>query len=291
MVSGRVAVISFTFIVIVVVGVLIQMYSQSESEADKIVDAAWLRANLNKKGVKIVAVGNNESLCEKGCIPNSIFIGYDDLIDKNASIPGLVLEAKAFESLMSKHGLADNFTIVFYDYQSGLYAARAYWTFFYYGETNLLLLDGGIRSWVSQNLPLTTPTTVNSSSHYKLKPINSQVLATITEVKNHLHDSNYVIIDCRSKSEYLDGHIPGAINIEWSLTLTSKGLFKDSRQLKELFMRNGVTPDKNIITYCRTGVRGAHTWFVLHEILKYPNVKLYDGSWVEWVATGQPIEK
>ena len=116
-------------------------------------------------------------------------------------------------------------------------------------------------------------------------------MATLTDVKNHLNDPKYVIIDCRSKAEYLDGHIPGAINIERSLTLSPEGLFKDQKQLKELFTQNGVTPDKNIITYCTMGVRGAHTWFVLHEILKYPNVRLYDGSWVEWVATGQPIEK
>jgi thiosulfate/3-mercaptopyruvate sulfurtransferase len=179
-----------------------------------------------------------------------------------------VLGVEAFESLMSRYGIPNNSRMVFYDYQSGLYAARAYWTFFYYGETNLLLLNRGIESWLSQNFPLTTSTTVKPPSNYKLRSINHQILATLTDVKNHLNDPKYVIIDCRSKAEYLEGHIPGAINIEWSLTLSPERLFKDQKQLEELFTQNGVTPDKNIITYCRTGVRGAHTWFVLHEILK-----------------------
>ena len=291
MVSKRITVVSTIFIVTVVLGVLIQIYSHPQPEVDKVVDAAWLKANLSNKELTIVATGNNKSLYEQGCIPNSLFVGYSDLIYRNASIPGLVLGVEAFESLMSRYGIPNNTTIVFYDYQSGLYAARAYWTFFYYGETNLLLLNGGIRSWLSQNFPLTTPATVKPPTIYKLGSINHQVLATLTDVKNHLNDTNYVIIDCRSKAEYLSGHIPGAVNIEWSLTLTPEGLFKDQRQLKELFTQNGVTPDKNIITYCTTGVRGAHTWFVLHEVLKYPNVRLYDGSWVEWVAAGQPIEK
>jgi thiosulfate/3-mercaptopyruvate sulfurtransferase len=120
----------------------------------------FLKANLNNKEVTIVATGSDESRYEQGCIPNSIFIGYSDLIDENARIPGLVLGVEAFESLMSRYGIPNNSRIVFYDYQSGLYAARAYWTFFYYGETNLLLLNGGIKGWLSQNFPLTTSTTV-----------------------------------------------------------------------------------------------------------------------------------
>ena len=77
-------------------------------------------------------------------------------------------------------------------------------------------------------------------------------------------------------------HIPGAINIPWNSTVNNDGTFKSKRQLLNLYKSHGITPDENIITYCRIGERSAHTWFVLKYLLGYPNVKNYDGSWIEW---------
>ncbi len=258
-------------------------------EVDRVVDVRWLETNCG--GVKIVAVGSDQSLFKRGYIPRSSFISYQDLIDKNSSIQGLVLKAEDFERLMSHLGVSEKTSILLYDNQSGLFAARAYWTLYYYGHKSILFLDGGVSSWIKAGLPLESTTTSSISSQYKIGQLNSQSLATLTYVKSHLYDPHVVIIDARSESEYSEGHIPNAIHIEWSATLTSEGLFKNKTVLKELFAKQGITPEKTIVTYCRTGVRGAHMWFVLSQILKYPNVMLYDGSWEEWLATSQPIER
>src|SRR6202022_4238036 len=88
------------------------------------------------------------------------------------------------------------------------------------------------------------------------------------------------------------GHIPGAANIPWAQAVREDGTFKSASELKELYQAKGVTPDKAVIAYCRIGERSSHTWFVLHYLLGYPNVRNYDGSWTEWGSLiGAPIEK
>jgi thiosulfate/3-mercaptopyruvate sulfurtransferase len=121
-------------------------------------------------------------------------------------------------------------------------------------------------------------------------------------------DNNKMLVDVRSKDEYLgkvsappgyttdygqlDGHIPGAVNLPWDWAVNEDGTFKSKAELKDLYETIDVTSDKEIITYCRVGERSAYTWFVLKYLLGFPNVKSYDGSWMEWSNTvGNPIEK
>ena len=116
-------------------------------------------------------------------------------------------------------------------------------------------------------------------------------IRTTTEyVLDHLDDENVVLCDTRGPEEFAGtdvrakrgGHIPGAINVEWVNAVNADGTFKDARALFDLYTKAGFVPDKQIITYCQTGVRGAHTWFVLKELLGYPDVRNYDGSWEEY---------
>ena len=88
------------------------------------------------------------------------------------------------------------------------------------------------------------------------------------------------------------GHIPGAQSIPWATAVNDDGTFKNAGDLVGIYGGKGVTPDKEVIAYCRIGERSAHTWFVLHELLGYGNVKNYDGSWTEWGNLVEvPIEK
>jgi thiosulfate/3-mercaptopyruvate sulfurtransferase len=88
------------------------------------------------------------------------------------------------------------------------------------------------------------------------------------------------------------GHIPGAANIPWARAANEDATFKSAAELRELYGAQGITPDKDIVVYCRIGERSSHTWFVLHELLGYPRVRNYDGSWTEWGnVVGLPIEK
>ena len=88
------------------------------------------------------------------------------------------------------------------------------------------------------------------------------------------------------------GHIPGAASVPWAQTVREDGTFKSAEELRALYEPKGVTPDKDVIAYCRIGERSSHTWFVLHELLGYERVRNYDGSWTEYGSLiGVPIEK
>jgi thiosulfate/3-mercaptopyruvate sulfurtransferase len=95
-----------------------------------------------------------------------------------------------------------------------------------------------------------------------------------------------------SETAQRGGHIPGAVSVPWAQTVRDDGTFKPAGELRSLYERNGVTNDKDVITYCRIGERASHTWFVLHELLGFDRVRNYDGSWTEWGSMiGVPIER
>jgi len=98
--------------------------------------------------------------------------------------------------------------------------------------------------------------------------------------------------DLPQEGAYRGGHIPGAVNVPWEQAVAPDGTFKPVDELRKLYEARRITPDKEIITYCRIGERSAHTWFVLAELLGYPRVRNYDGSWIEYGnLIGVPIEK
>ena len=120
------------------------------------------------------------------------------------------------------------------------------------------------------------------------------VLVSTQWINDHLDDPKIRIveIDYIPETSYFLGHIPGAVNIPWAKAVNDDGTFKSADELTKLYQTVGITPDKEIITYCRIGERSSHTWFVLKHLLGYPNVKNYDGSWTEWGnIIGNPIEK
>ncbi|MCB0214246.1 MAG: sulfurtransferase, partial [Anaerolineae bacterium] len=127
---------------------------------------------------------------------------------------------------------------------------------------------------------------------------DTDVRALRDRVLARLHQPDTALIDVRSAKEFsgdlaapehlqqegaqCSGHIPGAVNISWGQTVQPDGTFKSAETLRQLYSTYAVTPDKDVITYCRIGERSSHTWFVLKYLLGYPHVRNYDGSWVEW---------
>ena len=88
------------------------------------------------------------------------------------------------------------------------------------------------------------------------------------------------------------GHIPGAASIPWAQAVAADGTFKTANELRGLYEGKGITADGDIVVYCRIGERSSHTWFVLTELLGYPQVRNYDGSWTEWGNILRvPVEK
>jgi 3-mercaptopyruvate sulfurtransferase SseA len=121
--------------------------------------------------------------------------------------------------------------------------------------------------------------------------VNPNILVSTDWVSEHLSDPHVRIVEADEEVHFYDsGHIPGAVNIPWEEAVREDGTFRSAEEIRAVYESQGVTPDKDVITYCRIGERSALTWFVLHELMGYRRVRNYDGSWTEWGnGVGLPI--
>jgi thiosulfate/3-mercaptopyruvate sulfurtransferase len=192
------------------------------------------------------------------------------------------------EHVLAVHGVDAATPIVVYDEQSGIRAARAFWFLEYFGHPSTRLLNGGFGAWQRAGLPVTRDAAPAAASEWTGRRETSR-LATWKDVQGALARNGTVLLDTRSDGEYCGtvvrakrgGAIPGAVHIEWTRNLTPEGEFRPAGELKQMYEDAGVTPDREVITYCQGGYRAAHSYLAL-RLLGYPRVRMYVGSWKEW---------
>ncbi|AMO55344.1 sulfurtransferase [Endozoicomonas montiporae] len=205
---------------------------------------------------------------------------------------GMRASQQKMASLLGKLGATSSSKIVLYDDSNGLDAARVWWILKLYGHDQVYLLNGGLRAWKQARFSTSIkPAFMPSKAQFEFKGTrHPEYLAELKQIRQ-LPQQNTVLLDVRSADEFNGitrlqgafgkGRIPDSVWLEYSNSINASG-FVAVNELQQLFSDHGITPEKEIIVYCQSGVRSAHTHFVLTELLKYPNVKNYDGSWVEW---------
>lgn len=201
------------------------------------------------------------------------------------------------EHLLASRGVSADVSVVVYDDQSGIRAARAFWFLEYFGHPNVRLLDGGYAAWTHAGLPTTRDAEKPKGTNWT-GTRETERLATWRDVKNRLGNPDAIILDTRNDGEFCGtevraargGAIPGAVHLEWTNNLAEHGAFKPAETLRTMYERAGVTPDREVVTYCQGGYRAAHAYLAL-RLLGYPRVRNYIGSWKEWGdRTDLPIE-
>jgi thiosulfate/3-mercaptopyruvate sulfurtransferase len=272
-----------------------------------LVDTAWVAAHAGLPGVRIVEADEDPLLYEAmGHIAGAVKLDWH--VDVQDPIRRDFVNQEAFEALMSRYGIGNDTTVVFYGDKNNWYAAYSYWLFKLYGHRDARLMNGGRTKWEAEGREYTKDVPEFTATTYTARPADLGLRAFRRQVEDHLTKSNTALVDVRSPDEYTGrlvhmvnypqegaqrgGHIPGAQNIPWATAANSDGTFKSADELREIYQAKGIVPEKDIIAYCRIGERSAHTWFVLRELLGYPDVRNYDGSWTEWGnLVGAPIEK
>ena len=192
------------------------------------------------------------------------------------------------DHLFNLRGVDTSTPVVVYDEQSGIRAARAFWFLEYFGHPRVQVLDGGFGAWVRAKLPVTRESPPPPKSTWSGTP-QPQTIATWRDVNDRLGKPDVVLLDTRSDGEWdgttvrakRGGRIPGAVHVEWTRNLGEDGAFKPAADLRAMYEQAGVTPDKEVVTYCQGGYRAAHGYLAL-RLLGYPKVRNYTGSWKEW---------
>ena len=231
----------------------------------------------------------------KGHLEGAVNVWRSDYVDTSFSYGGMMPKRKEFEMVLSRLGVNSADKILLYDSRGGCEAARFWWILKVYGHANVSIINGGYDVLLESDFQLNNSQTVIIPSEYMFPAEQDLSLyASLADVKNALGDTNTVLLDTRTLEEYIgekqkkgafrSGRIPGSILNDWtnSIKYNEGKLVKSIKDLSYDFNQLGVTKDKNVIVYCQSGVRSAHTTFVLSELLGYENVKNYDGSWIEW---------
>ena len=199
--------------------------------------------------------------------------------------------------VLELRGVNQTKEVVFYEGNSGMRAARGVWFLEYYGHANVKMLDGGMQAWLAAGAPVTTDGTAPKTAAFKTAE-RREVLATADDMLRALDRKDTIILDTRSAGEHFGttiraargGAIPHSIHIEWTDNLDAAGKFKSNEELKAMYDRAGVTPDKEIYSYCQGGYRAAHSYIAL-RLLGFAKVRNYIGSWKEWGdRTDLPLE-
>jgi thiosulfate/3-mercaptopyruvate sulfurtransferase len=271
-----------------------------------LVDTDWLAANLGRGGMRLVEVDVDPTVYDKGHIEGAF--GWNWKQDLQDQPRRNVVSRDALEDLLGRIGITPDTRIVLYGDNNNWFAAYAYWTLKYYGHDKVQLVDGGRVKWEKEGRPYTLEVPTSNPTTYQFERASDETIRAYRDhVLSQLGKSG--LVDVRSPKEYSGellapenlpqegaqrgGHIPTAVSIPWGTAVNpDNGAFKSADELKKIYGDNGITPDTEVIAYCRIGERSAHTWFVLRELLGYPDVKNYDGSWTEWGSLiGVPIER
>jgi len=270
-----------------------------------LVSTEWVASHLNDPKVRLMEVDVDTSAYDTGHIPGAVGVNWSTELED--TIRRDIPTKENWEKLLSRAGVSADTKIVFYGDNNNWFAAFAYWVAKMYGHADVVLMNGGRKKWELENRPLTKDAPNVTATNYQAKELDQSYRALYNDVRNYVGaPSGKALVDVRSPAEFSGeivappglpetaqrcGHIPGAANIPWGQAANEDGTFKSADELKALYEGKGITPDKDVVAYCRIGERSSHTWFVLKELLGYPQVRNYDGSWTEWGSViGAPID-
>ncbi len=272
-----------------------------------LVETDWVQDHLNDPKVRIVEVDYDPAAnYTLGHIPGAVV--FDWKKDLNHPIQRDIPTREQLEQLLGRVGVTTDTKIVLYGDFNNWFAAYAFWDLQYFGLKNVVLMNGGRKKWIDEDKSLTKEVPQYPRTSFRASSPDENIRAYLKQTFEWYTKPKYKFVDVRSPKEFTGeilappeyptehaqrgGHIPGAVNIPWSQAVKDDGTFKTYEELKKLYEAQGVTPDKEIISYCRIGERSSFTWFVLKYLLGFPRVRNYDGSWTEWGnMVRNPIEK
>lgn len=278
---------------------------------ERLVTTAWLAEQVaagnvgGPDGIVVLESDEDVLLYATGHIPGALKLDWH--VDLNDPVTRDYVDGAQFAQVLGARGVRRETPVVIYGDKSNWWAAYALWVFTLFGHDDVRLLDGGRAKWVAEGRELTREVPTASSVEYPVvERDDAPIRAFKDDVLAHLGKP---LVDVRSPGEFSGellhmpdypqegamrgGHIPGAASVPWARAANDDGTFRSRSELEQIYLaEQGLSPDDDVVAYCRIGERSSHTWFVLTHLLGFKTVRNYDGSWTEWGnAVRVPIEK
>lgn len=264
-----------------------------------IIEPVDLEKNLQQRNLRIVDLCKAD-IYPQAHIPGAVHLDYGKIIRQEKPAMGLLPTEHHMSEVLSSLGISPDTHVVAYDDEGGGKACRFLWTLAVIGHKHYSLLNGGLHSWANEGHEVDNTPVSLSSTTYDVSYDNGNALADMDYILQHLQDNKLSILDCRSPQEYKGekklggnaGHIPHAVNMDWTRAIDQENNYrmKQAGAMEPVLSDLGITNDKEVIVYCHTHHRSAHTYIMLKS-LGYENVKAYPGSWSEWGNTPDlPVE-
>lgn len=254
-----------------------------------LVEPAELAPHLRDRGLVIVDLSSAKVYAAEH-LPGARHVDYTEIVAEQPPAMGMLPNAAHLSAVLSGIGLTPTDHVLAYDDEGNGRAARFLWTLDAVGHPRFSLLNGGLPAWTDASYPVEQESVQPPRSHYAVT-LSGVAVADREYVQTHLNNSDTLLLDTRSPHEYSGetkraargGHIPGAVNFNWTdaMDMDHNLRIRSADDLKRELARLGVTPEKEVITYCQTHHRSAHTYFVL-KYLGFPRLRGYPGSWSEW---------
>lgn len=267
------------------------------SELENLVSTHWLADHL--ENVKIVdstfylPTEQRDPHAEfiKAHIPGAVFFDIDKIADDSSPLPHMFPSAHKFAEEVGKLGISERDTLVCYDSGKSSGACRAWWMFRAFGQRRVLVLNGGLKKWLSEQRPTQSGPQEREPVNYQAR-FNAAMLRSLAEVRKALQSGSDQVLDARSAGRFSgseaeprpgmrSGHMPGALNLPYDHLINKDGTFKPVAELEHLFLRSGLSDDKPVITSCGSGISAA-TLLMGLRLIGREDTALYDGSWAEW---------
>ena len=269
-----------------------------------LVETGWLQAHLDDPSVRVIEVDEDVTAYGRGHIPGAV--SWSWTTDLRTAVGRDFIDQEGLTELLRLAGVDPGTAVVLFGGNNNWFAAYAYWLLRYRGFDGVKLLNGGRRKWelearrLIEEIPSYARGTISldAAVRSELRAFRTKCWHgcsmprwwTCARPRNTGREARPDHLP--QEQAQAPGRIPGAANIPWSKAANKDGTFRSADDLRALYEGAGITADREVIAYCRIGERSAHTWFALTELLGYPDVKNYDGSWTEYGSlVGVPVEK